>query len=232
MLGYADRKALKNVLDASARNNHVSEGERMQTLKRAAVLAAAAMAMGAAPVLAQTVTFSTTGQFTGGGATCNGSASCVFGGYTLSYTGAPSVSYGAPTLVDLGSFTATCTAVPCGTNVSVPVGATFTLTITQTQPSGAPQSFTGSVAGAFTWDPVSSSMKWTPTTSTLTIAGVLYTLVTDNTGNINIVAPSSNVNPNTTLVKANIVASPEPSTVALMATGIFGLVPLIRRRRK
>ena len=204
----------------------------MQTLKRAVLFGAAAIAMGAAPMLAQTVTFSTAGLFTGGGGSCNGTATCAFGGYTLSYTGAPSISYGAPTLVDLGSFSALCTSVPCGTNVSVPAGATFTLTITQTQPAGAPQSFTGFVTGAFTWDPVGSSLKWTPTTSTLTIAGVIYTLVTDNTGNINIVAPSANVNPNPTLVKANIVASPEPSTVALMATGIFGLVPLVRRRRR
>lgn len=204
----------------------------MRTLQRAVLFGAAAVAMGATSVMAQTVTFSTSGQFTGGGVTCNLSASCVFGGYTLSYTGAPSVSYGSPTLVDLGSFTATCTAVPCGTNVSVPAGATFTLTITQTQPAGAPNQFSGFVTGSFTWDPVSSSMKWSPSSSSLTIAGVLYTLVTDNTGNINIVAPSSNVNPNTTLVKANIIASPEPSTVALMATGIFGLVPLVRRRRK
>ncbi|HEY6826836.1 MAG TPA: PEP-CTERM sorting domain-containing protein, partial [Gemmatimonadaceae bacterium] len=184
--------------------------------------------------LAQTVTFSTAGAF-GGAAGCV-AAGCTFGNYTLSYIGASSTSYGAPTLVDLGSFSAVCNAVPangtnCGTS-SVPAGATFTLTVTQTTPGSGTQSFTGTLAGAFTFDPTQSSMKWQPSSSVLNIAGVVYTLVTDNSGNINIVAPNPGANPNLTTVKANIVASPEPSTVALMATGIFGLVPLIRRRRK
>jgi hypothetical protein len=115
---------------------------------------------------------------------------------------------------------------------SIPGGVTFTLTITQTTPSGGTGTFTGAVAGAFTFSPTTSTMKWTPTTSTIQIGTVTYSLVTDNTGNINIVAPATGFNPNLTNVKANIVATPEPSTVALMATGIFGLVPLIRRRRR
>jgi MYXO-CTERM domain-containing protein len=41
-------------------------------------------------------------------------------------------------------------------------------------------------------------------------------------------------NPSTTLVKDDIdvTSTAEPATVALMATGLVGLVPLIRRRRK
>ena len=201
---------------------------------KAVLLGAAAVAMGSAPMMAQVVTFSTAGSF-GGAAGCV-TASCTFGNYTLSYVGASSTAYASPSLVDLGSFSATCTSVPAnGTNcgsASVPVGATFTLTVTQTTPGGGTQSFTGNLAGSFTFDPTQSTMKWTPNSGVLTIAGVVYTLVTDNTGNINIVAPNPGANPNLTTVKANVVASPEPSTVALMATGIFGLVPLIRRRRK
>jgi len=205
----------------------------MMKFTKAVLLGAAAVAMGYAPMLAQTVTFSTAGSF-GGAAGCVASG-CTFGNYTLTYVGAASTAYASPSLVDLGSFSATCTAtVPNGTNCgtsSIPAGATFTLTVTQTTPGSGTQSFTGTVAGAFTFDPSQSSMKWTPSSSVLTIAGVVYTLVTDNSGNINIVAPNPGANPNLTTVKANIVASPEPSTVALMATGIFGLVPLIRRRR-
>jgi hypothetical protein len=203
----------------------------MRTFKRAVLFGAAAVAMGAASVMAQTVTFSTAGAFTGAGCAAN---VCTFGSYTLTYNGQPSTAYGAPTLVDVGNFSALCTTapgVPCPLT-SIPGGVTFTLTITQTTPSGGTGTFTGAVAGAFTFSPTTSTMKWTPTTSTIQIGTVTYSLVTDNTGNINIVAPATGFNPNLTNVKANIVATPEPSTVALMATGIFGLVPLIRRRRR
>lgn len=206
----------------------------MRTFTKAVLFSAAAMAMGAAPVLAQTVTFSTSGAFSGGGAGCSSGATCSFGSYTLSFVGAPSVAYGAPTLVDLGSFSATCTTAPAVScpSTPIPAGATFTLTITQTTPSGGSNTFVGSVTGSFQFDPTQSSMKWTPNSSSLSIGVVTYALVVDQTGNINIVAPSPNVNPNTTLVKANISAVPEPSSIALMATGIFGLVPLVRRRRR
>jgi hypothetical protein len=60
---------------------------------------------------------------------------------------------------------------------------------------------------------------------------VNYALVVDNTGNFNIEAPGAQ-NPNETVVKAFVTTTPEPSTVALMATGMFGLIPVIRRRRK
>jgi hypothetical protein len=67
----------------------------------------------------------------------------------------------------------------------------------------------------------------------VTIGGVTYTLTVDNNGKIKINAPTTDQAPNLTAVKADIVAStvPEPSTVALMATGLFGLIPVIRRRR-
>jgi hypothetical protein len=82
------------------------------------------------------------------------------------------------------------------------------------------------------WNPITSSLVWMPGTSTITIGPVTYSLIVDNTGNIVINAPTTDQTPNLTAVKASIVATPEPSTVALMATGLFGLIPVIRRRRR
>jgi len=228
----AQESAEKTLLDASARTTHAIEGERMRTLKRAVLFGTAAMALGAMPALSQSVTFSTTGAFTGGGGTCNASTTCTFGAYTITFTGSGSTTYLAPSLVDVGSFATGCTPIAGSCASSSPAaGTTFTLTITQTAPGGGTGTFAGLVQGAVSLNPTQNTLKWTPTTSTISIAGVVYTLVVDNSGNINILAPTGGDNPNNTAVKANIV-TPEPSTIALMATGIFSLVPLIRRRRR
>lgn len=204
----------------------------MRTLRRAALLGAAAIAMGALPALAQTVTYTTSGAFSGAG--CTGTPSnCNFGSFTLTYQGGGG-SFLNGSLVDLGQFQIQCTVANCGMT-ALPAGTTFTLTINQTTPSvGSGQftqaTFTGSVA----FNPDFSSLKWTPTQSSVTIGLTTYALVTDNTGGINIAGPSSSTgqNPNTTVVKAFVNVTPEPSSIALMATGIIGLVPLARRRRR
>ena len=206
----------------------------MRTLRRAALVGAAAIAMGALPALSQTVAFTTAGTFAGAG--CAGTPSnCNFGSFTLTYQGGGGNFLGG-SQVDLGQFSIQCTIASCPMT-ALPAGTTFTLTITQTLPTGGTAnvtttSFTGQVA----FNPDFSSLKWTPTQSSVTIGAVTYALILDNTGNINISGPSSSggvvQNPNVTQVKAFINVTPEPSSVALMATGIFGLVPLIRRKRR
>jgi len=107
------------------------------------------------------------------------------------------------------------------------------LTITQSAPTGGTGSFTGTVSGQVAFNPDFSSLVWTPTTSSLVIGGVTYSLTIDNSGNIQIPGPTlTSQNPNVTQVKGHVDVTPEPSTVALMATGIVGLVPLARRRRR
>lgn len=204
----------------------------MRILSRAALVGAATIALGALPALSQTVTYTTTGSFSG--ASCAGTpTNCNFGSFTLTYQGGGG-SFLNGSLVDLGQFMIQCTTASCGMT-DLPAGTTFTLTINQTAPSGGSgsftqQTFTGSVA----FNPDFSSLKWTPTQGSVTIGLTTYTLVTDNTGGINIAGPSSSSgqNPNTTVVKAFVNVTPEPSSIALMATGIVGLVPLARRRRR
>jgi hypothetical protein len=128
----------------------------------------------------------------------------------------------------------TCTP---GSLQSIPAGVTFTLTINQTSPSAGTGAFAGTVSGSLAFNPSFSSLIWTPSPSSLTLglAGLTgtYAIVLDNTGNFNIEAPTTGLNPNQTVVKALITTGtvPEPSTIALMATGMVGLIPVIRRRR-
>jgi hypothetical protein len=205
---------------------------RMQILKRAALFSAAAMAIGAAPMLSQTVSYTTAGVFTGTG--CAG-ATCTEGTFTLSFVGnvGPNAYLGG-SQIDLGSFQVQCNNAPASCPMTaIPGGTTFTLTITQTSPSGGSGSFTGSVSGQVAFNPDFSSLIWTPTTSTLPIGQVTYHLTVDNTGNIGIPGPTlTSQNPNVTQVKGTVDVTPEPSTVAFMATGLIGLVPLARRRRR
>jgi hypothetical protein len=194
------------------------------------------VAFGSLSAAAQNVTYFTTGTFAGAGCAgniCTGTPTSGSGVFTLTFVNAGSNTYGAPTTVDLGSFSTSCAG--CGgtlTSASFS-GITFTLLITQTAPTAGTGSFSDGVTGSLGWNPITSSLVWMPATTVLTIGGVTYTLTVDNSGNIKINAPTADQAPNLTAVKADIVAStvPEPSTVALMATGLFGLIPVIRRRR-
>jgi hypothetical protein len=140
-------------------------------------------------------------------------------------------SFLSGSLVDLGTFNASCSLSTCGLT-SFPAGVTFTLTINQTVPSAGTGTFAGTISGTMAFNPSFSSVIWTPSPNSLGIGPVTYALVVDNTGNFNIEPPTGDANPNASVVKAFVTVSPEPSTVALMATGMFGLIPVIRRRRK
>jgi hypothetical protein len=205
-------------------------------LARAVLVSTVAVALGSLPAAAQNVTFSTSGTLTGASCVAN---VCTAAPFTLSFVNAGSNTYGAPTNVDLGSFSTTCTGCTFGAGGAQNVtsafsGILFTLQINQTAPSSGNNTFSGQVSGSLGYNPITSTLVWMPTTSTITIGAVTYALIIDNTGNIVINAPTTDQTPNLTGVKAHITSTtvtPEPSTVALMATGLFGLVPAVRRRR-
>jgi len=208
----------------------------VRRLTRTGLMAAAAIALSAVTASAQVV-YTTSGVFSGGTGftSCAGGTSCTVDGFTLSFNRIVTpTNYTAPTLVDLGDFT---TAQSGGTaGLTAFTGASFTLMITQTSPSAGSGSFTGLITGSLAYNPSSSSLIWTPSSSTLSIGNTTYVLVTDNTGNININAPTieAGKNPNTTSVKANVSVSvaPEPATALLLAPGLAGLGLAARFRRR
>ena len=196
-------------------------------IARAALIGTTALALGSLPAAAQDVAFSTTGAFSGA---CTGT-SCAFGGFTLQFVPVGSNGFFSGSLVDLGTFNSSCSLSSCPLT-NFPSGVTFTLTINQTIPSAGSNQVLGTVSGTLAFNPSFSSLIWTPAPNTFSIGTANYTLVVDNTGNFNIEAPTTDANPNASVVKAFVTTTPEPSTVALMATGMFGLIPVVRRRRK
>ena len=218
----------------------------MRILSRAALIGAATIAMGALPAAAQQVTFTTIGSFSGPGCsafvTPTPNTCTEAGGWTITFlNGGGNIL--APSGVDLGQFSVQCTLSSCAPPSSIAAGTTFNLMISQTNPTAGTGNFTGTLQGQIGYNPDNSTLTWITTAGTVTIGSTVYTLVTDNFGScagvarcINIAPPNSGgnpANPNTTTVKAFVV-TPEPSTIALMATGIFGLVPvaIVRRRRR
>jgi hypothetical protein len=203
----------------------------IRNLARATMVGAAALTLASSPATSQVVTFSTSGTFSQG--SC-GASLCAFGGYVLQWSGMSQASWTPPSDVVLGEFVMSCWSAPCaGGNIIS--GSTFMLTIAQSGPNAG----VGSISGGLGWNPDSGLLSWTPDQSSVTIGGVTYGLdeggtgcpVTDR-GCINISTPNANFAPSFTDVKDDVTTTPEPATVALMATGLVGLVPLARRRRK
>jgi len=208
-------------------------GHRLGLVLRAGVVASALVAVNAVSGSAQIVMFSTSGTFSGGtGGTVCTAAQCTVDGFTLTFSGAPAAPYLAPSLVDLGQFITSFAPTGGSAGPTQFNGVNFVLQVVQTLPSGGVANVSDGITGRLAYNPSASTLVWSPVVTSFSIGLANYNLVTDNTGNINIQAPTTADNPNPTSVKANVSVTPEPATLLLLAPGLAGLAIAARMKRR
>jgi hypothetical protein len=193
----------------------------MKISRRITAIAGVAAAL-ALPVASQAqVSYYTTGVFSS-----NSTNTISNNGMTITFNGngtsATPVFSGTPSNISFGDFVTTGTG-----NGSF--SDDFSLNVFQVTPTNGTGTFVGSFGGTLTHD--GSLTYWNPSDPTIfNIGDATYSLKNFEPGvGYSIVAPTNNGGKTTI---QGFVVTPEPSSMALLGTGLIGLVPMIRRKKQ
>jgi hypothetical protein len=211
-------------------------------------LAAGLFLAASTPARADLVTYSTSGGFTagtdasvsGGGTilsiTDPSDASRVV---TVTWTPQASTTVNTPVVANLGTFTVDASSIT-GKALDIPtspIASTFQVNINQTGPTAGSGSFLATIGGSVSFNGGFVEVRFATPTST-TIGPVTYTLVnlTNNLppfpNNSFLLSPLAAGGATKLSAFVTAVPTPEPSSIALTASGMVGLLFYAWRRRR